>query len=87
MKPKQLMMLTLLFLGISLSRETQAFYAPSSSDPIGEKGAANLNDFVGNNAVNSSDFLGMLNTIHLGFHGAMVFDGRWMMGLGIRPEP
>ena len=90
MKLRQI--LTLLFLGVSLGREAQAFYNPStgrwlSCDPIGEKSAVNLNGFVGNNAVNSSDLLGLPNTIRLGFHGAMGSGGRLMMGLVRRHEP
>lgn len=77
---------------LAVAQSVMAFNSPStgrwlSRDPIGEKGAANLNAFVGNNAVNSSDILGLLNTIRLGFHGAMGSDGRWMMGLGRRHEP
>jgi RHS repeat-associated protein len=51
-------------------------------DPLGELGAANLYGFVGNDAVNGVDFLGLVNIIRLGFKGAGGTEGEWLMGLG-----
>ena len=53
MKPKQMLLSSLLLLGVSLEREAQAFYNPNTGqwvnrDPIEELGGANLYGFVGN---------------------------------------
>ena len=47
MKTKPILMLTIVLLGISLSREAQAFYNPSTGrwlnrDPLGEAGGLNV---------------------------------------------
>ncbi len=59
-------MLTLLLLGVSLAREAQAFYNPStgrwlSRDPIAEKGGKNLYGFVGNDSLDKIDKLGLID--------------------------
>lgn len=64
MKTKQMLMLTLLLLGVSLGREAQAFYNPSTGrwltrDPAGENGGKNLYGFVGNAPTQRFDFLGL----------------------------
>jgi len=64
MKTKQMLMLTLLLLGVSLGREAQAFYNPStgrwlSRDPIGERGGLNLYGMVQNNPIDRVDALGL----------------------------
>src|ERR1035441_8476417 len=66
MKTKQILMLTLLFLGFSLAREAQAFYNPStgrwlSRDPNEEDGGLNLFSAVGNDFINGMDLLGCVN--------------------------
>ena len=82
-KTKQLLMLTLLLLCVSLAREAQAFYNPStgrwlSRDPITDEqglniaeqiGGPNIYGFVGNNPLNQEDNLG------LAFYAV---DGTWM---------
>jgi hypothetical protein len=70
-----------------VTQSALAFYNPSTGrwlnrDPIGEKGAGNINGFLGNDAVNSSDFLGLLNVVRLGFKGAGGTEGEWLIGLG-----
>ena len=52
MKTKQMLMLTLVLLGVSLGREAQAFYNPStgrwlSRDPIEESDSQNVVAYVG----------------------------------------
>lgn len=74
MKTKHILILTLLLLSLSLAREAQAFYNPStgrwlSRDPIEEKGGKSLYGFVGNNSVIHIDTLG------LAFYA---IDGTWM---------
>lgn len=73
MKTKSILTLTLLFLGISLGREAQAFYHPStgrwlSRDPIGEAGGMSLTAFAGNNGVNDVDALGLFIELWYGNH-------------------
>lgn len=63
MKTKTMMLLTLLSLGLSVGREAQAFYNPStgrwlSRDPIGERGGKNLFGLVKNDSISNRDFLG-----------------------------
>ncbi len=68
MKTKQVLVLTLLLLGVSLAREAQAFYNPStgrwlSRDPAQEEqGGANLYGFVANDPVRFIDVLGLWKT-------------------------
>src|ERR1017187_4294143 len=64
MNAKQMLMLTLLLLGVSLAREAQAFYNPStgrwlSRDPIEENGGKSLYVFVGNDSINRADIVGL----------------------------
>jgi uncharacterized protein RhaS with RHS repeats len=64
MKTKQILMVTVLLLGVLLGREAQAFYNPSAGrwlnrDPIGEKGGRNLYAFVANRPPNAIDWLGL----------------------------
>jgi len=63
MKTKQILMLTLLLLGVSLRREAQAFYNPNTGrwlnrDPVGERGGVNLLAFVNNAVTGHVDELG-----------------------------
>lgn len=67
MKTRQLMMMSLLLLAVSLGREAQAFYNPSagrwlSRDPIAEDGGKNLYEFVKNCPVQYIDPLGQYPT-------------------------
>jgi hypothetical protein len=67
MKTKQILMLTLVLLGVSLAREAQAFYNPStgrwlSRDPIAESGGLDLYGLVANNGINIIDPLGQHGT-------------------------
>jgi len=64
MKTKQILMLTFLLLGVSLGREAQAFYNPSTGrwlnrDPLGQIGGLNLYGYVGNAPVDSFDPFGL----------------------------
>ena len=64
MKAKQMLLLTLMLLGISLRREAQAFDNPSTGrwlnrDPIGEDGGESLYGYVGNDPVRFIDALGL----------------------------
>ena len=78
-------MLILLLLGVSLAREAQAFYNPStgrwlSRDPIGEHGGQNLYAFLGNNSVSCIDVFG-LATLRFevvdGIPSPFTFSGVW----------
>lgn len=75
MKTKQMLMLTLLFLGVLLSREAQAFYNPSTGrwlnrDPLGEAGGLNVYAFAQNRPVHLIDNLGL---IVIGLYGADIW--------------
>ncbi len=64
MKTKQILMVTLLLLGVMLGREAQAFYNPGAGrwlnrDPIAERGGANQYGFVNNGPANGFDALGL----------------------------
>jgi RHS repeat-associated protein len=52
-----------------------------SRDPIGELGSVNLYGYLGNDAINALDWLGLLNIVRLGFMGAGETTGKWLMGL------
>jgi len=63
MKPKQTLLFVVLLYGVSLAREAQAFYNPStgrwlSRDPIHENGGLNLYEFTINNPESFYDYLG-----------------------------
>ena len=67
MKTKQMLLLALLLLGVSLGHEAQAFYNPSpgrwlSRDPVGENGGGNVYGFVANNSLSGYDVLGLWNS-------------------------
>jgi hypothetical protein len=74
MKTKQTLMLLLVLLVVSLAREAQAFYNPStgrwlSRDPAQEQGGLNLYGFISNDALDRGDDLGL---------ALYVIDGTWM---------
>jgi hypothetical protein len=84
MKMKQIMMLTLLLLGVTLAREAQAFYNPStgrwlSRDPAQEGGGLNLHGMVNNDPVNFFDMIGLWDTDQ---HHALI--DRWLQ---LNPAP
>ena len=78
MKTKQTLTLALLLLGVSLAREAQAFYNPStgrwlSRDPIEEEGSINFYGMVANNPANSFDMLGLWEVSRFGEPRALAF--------------
>jgi len=64
MKKQQVLVLTVLLLGVVLCREAQAFFNPStgrwlSRDPIAEKGGLNINNISKNDILNYYDKWGL----------------------------